>query len=114
MSFEHEERSAAHLLSAIEDGAPALADVRPLFEDADPALIYLLFAWLRARYHPSHPAAEGVLGRIVALCTMSPKVAKKARAGEKDPVVAWFEEAYEYREVERDQFISMIVEKLEG
>jgi hypothetical protein len=37
-----------------------------------------------------------------------------ARLGEKDPIVVWFEETYEYRDFDRNEFISMIVEKLEG
>jgi hypothetical protein len=55
-----------------------------------------------------------VLGRIVELCTKSSRVAQMARSGGKDPIVEWFEETYEYRDIDRDEFISMIVEKLEG
>ena len=114
MSFEYEKRSAARLLAAIEDGVMSADDTLPLLTGADPALVYLIFAWLRARYHPGHSASEGVLGRIVHLCTENPKVAQKARLGEKDPIVVWFEETYEYRDFDRNEFISMIVEKLEG
>ena len=81
---------------------------------ADPALVYMIFAWLRVRYHPGHSASDGVLGRIVHLCTESPKVAQMAGLGEKDPIVVWFEETYECRDFDRNEFISMIVEKLEG
>jgi hypothetical protein len=114
MSFDHEKRVAAHLLTAIEDGSHSTANLRPEYEEADPALVYLIFAWLRARYRPGHPAAEGVLGRIVALCTASSAVARKAREGERDSIVAWFEETYDYRDLDRDEFISLVVEKLEG
>jgi hypothetical protein len=55
-----------------------------------------------------------VLGRIVHLCTESPTVAQMARKGEKDAIVMWFEETHEYRDFDRNEFISMIVEKLEG
>jgi hypothetical protein len=37
-----------------------------------------------------------------------------ARTGEQDPIVTWFEDAHEYRDLERSEFISMIVDKLEG
>jgi hypothetical protein len=37
-----------------------------------------------------------------------------ARTGGDDPIVTWFEDTYEYRDVDRDEFISMIVDKLEG
>ena len=97
MSFDYEKRCAAHLLDAIENGSLPADQTLPLLTDADPALVYMIFAWLRVRYHPGHSASEGVLGRIVAVCTASPKVAQMARSGDKDPIVAWFEETYEYR-----------------
>lgn len=114
MSFEHEQQQAMRLLQALEDGALPTDRARGLFESADPALVYFIFAWLRAWYPPSHSAAQGVLGRIVALCTASPQVARMAKKGEKDALVAWFEEAYDYRDLQRDAFIELIVEKLEG
>jgi hypothetical protein len=114
MSFDYEKRCATRLLDAIENGSLAADDTLPLFIGADPALVYMIFAWLRVRYHPGNSASDGVLGRIVRLCTESPKVAQMARLGEKDPIVVWFEETYEYRDFDRTEFISMIVEKLEG
>ncbi len=114
MNFGHEKRHATHLLTAIEDGLMPIADIRGLYEDADPALVYLLFGWLRNHYHAGHSASEGVLGRIVKLCRASPVVAQKARTGEGDSIVRWFEETHDYREFERAEFISLVVEKLEG
>ncbi len=114
MDFGSEKRVARHLLSAIEDGSLSTSDLRPLYEDADPALVYLIFGWLRAHYHPGHQASAGVLGRIVALCSASPAVAKAARIGEKDAIAQWFEESHDYRSMQRDEFIDLIVEKLEG
>ena len=114
MNFAHEQRAAAHLLSLLEDGSHPTVHVRPFYEEADPALVYFLFAWLRAHYHAAHPAAEGVLGRIVALVSASDIVARKAREGERDSLVSWFEETYNYRDLDRDEFVALIVEKLEG
>ena len=114
MSFDYEKRCAARILDAIENGSLPPDQTLPLLVDADPALIYMIFAWLRVRYHAGHSASDGVLGRIVHLCHESPKVASMARTGEKDPIVVWFEETHEYREFDRTDFISMIVEKLEG
>lgn len=113
MSFDLEKRNAAHLLAMVENGSHSTSQMTQLYEDADPALIYLLFAWLRARYL-NHSAAEGVFGRIMDLCQSSPIVARKLKAGEQDAIVRFFEESYDYRDVERDEFISVIVEKLEG
>jgi len=114
MAFEYEKRQAARLLDSVENGSLSTEDARPLFEEADPALVYLLFAWLRVRYHGGHEASEGVLGRIVALCKVSSIVARKVRSGEDDPIVSWFEESYGYRELDRESFLSLIVDKLES
>lgn len=113
MAFESEKRVAAHLLSVVEDGTLEVRDAGLLFEDADPALVYLIFAWLRDRY-TGHSAAEGVLGRIVGILQVNPRVAKLMKTGEKDPLVEWFEETWDYRELDRDAFISLVVDKLEG
>jgi len=114
MAFDSEKRVAARLLAVVENGTLPIADIRPLYEEADPALVYLIFAWLRARYHSGRSDSDGVLGRIVELCSSSSVVAKKARSGERDPIVSWFEETYEYRDLHRDEFISLVVDKLEG
>jgi hypothetical protein len=37
-----------------------------------------------------------------------------AREGEKDGICVWFEESYSYRELDREAFIDLVVEKLEG
>ena len=114
MSVDYEKRCATRLLDALENGSLSTDQTVPLLKESDPALVYLLFAWLRTRYHPGHSASEGVLGRIVEACTESPQVAQMAKKGEKDPIVTWFEETHEYRDFDRTDFISLIVEKLEG
>ena len=114
MAFDYEIRCAARLLDALENGSLPVDQTVPLLVDADPALVYFLFAWLRVRYHPGHSASEGVLGRSVGVCTESPKVAQMARTGEKDAIVSWFEDTHEYRDLSRDEFLALIVEKIEG
>lgn len=83
-------------------------------EDADPTLVYFIFAWLRAWYPSSHPASDGVLGRLSELCSQFPRAAKMAKEGGTDAVVAWFEDQYGYRDLRADEFVDVIVEKLEG
>jgi hypothetical protein len=83
-----------------------------LVEDADPALIYLIFTWLRKRY-ADHPNSDAVIGRLVEVSNR-PKVAKLMKEGQADVVVQWFEETYSYRELDKNQFIELIIEKLEG
>ena len=114
MSFVHEKRNAARLLDAFENGSLPLDEMVRLTAEADPALVYLLFAWLRGRYRSDHPAADGVLGRIVAACTKSPQVARMVRSGERDPISEWFEETYDVRALHREELIDLVVDKLES
>ncbi len=113
MAFEAEKRDAMWMLSALEDGDRSTDDLRSLYEPADPALVYLILAWLRERYR-GHSAAEGVYGRIAALCQASSTVNRKRQQGSKDAIVQWLEESYDYGELDRDAFIDLVVDKLEG
>jgi len=113
MAFEAEKRDAMWLLQALEDGAKSLDDLRTMYEAADPVLVHLIFAWLRVRYR-GHSAAEGVYGRIGALCQASRTVDRKRREGSRDALSQWFEEAYDLRDLDRDAFIDVVVDKLEG
>jgi hypothetical protein len=54
-----------------------------------------------------------VIGRLVEV-SGRPKVAKLMKEGPADVVVPWFEETYSYRELDKNQFIELIIEKLEG
>ncbi len=114
MAFEHEKRQAMYMLEGIENGSTPAWRSRDLLEEADPTLAYFVFAWLRAHYPPSHPASDGVLGRLVEICTQHPSIPRRLKAGEADPLVEWFEETHRYRDLDRGAFIELIVEKLEG
>ncbi len=114
MSFDQEKRTARRILAAIEDGKLNATDTYHLIGQADPALVHFVFAWIRAWYPSSHPAADGVLGRLAELCTRYPKAARLAKEGESDPIVAWFEDEYSYRDLRANEFVEVVVEKLEG
>lgn len=114
MAFAQEQREALHLLQGIENGTLQTADVAHLIEDADPALVYLVLTWIRSRYGGDHPAAEGVIGRLVELTSRYGSVKAKMSEGKGDPIVAWFEEEHSYRDFGAIDFIALIVEKLEG
>lgn len=113
MEFQQQTNAALRILQGIEDGSMSAADSAQLVEDADPALVYLLFTWLRNRYPASDPASEAVLGRLVAISNRG-SVAAKMKAGQKDPVVEWFEDEYSYRDLGSREFVALIIEKLEG
>lgn len=112
MALEQEQRAALRILEGIEEGTMSTTDSYGLVEDADPALIYLIFTWLRKRY-ADHPNSDAVLGRLAEV-SGRPKVAKLMKEGHADAVVQWFEDAYSYRELDKKQFIELIIEKLEG
>ena len=114
MAFEQQQREALHLLQGIENGRLATAQAADIIEHADPALVYLVLTWIRSRYSGDHPAAEGVLGRLVELNTRHGFIKTKMREGKADSIVAWFEEEHSYRDFGAVEFIALIVEKLEG
>lgn len=82
-------------------------------DEADPALVYFIFTWIRRRY-ADHPNADAVVGRLLAVTERAPSLAAKLKEGHADPVVAWFEEEHAYRDFGAKDFIHVIVEKLEG
>ena len=114
MAFEHEKRQAMYMLQGIEEGSMSASASYGLLRDADPTLVYFMFTWLRAYYHAGHPASEGVMGRIVNICSDHPAILKQIKQGQADSLVAWFEDAYTYKEFQSRAFIEFIVKKLEG
>ena len=113
VAFEHEKQSAMRLLEGIELGNMTTDESYREFMDADPTLVFFIFKWLRKRYK-EHPAAEGVLGRLSELCNEHRDVTRRAKGGEEDPVVGWFEGTYRYKDLTSEEFIDLVVEKLEG
>jgi len=113
MAFEHEKKSALRLLEGIELGTMTADESFRELSDADPTLVYFIFKWLRKRYR-EHPAAEGVLGRLAEVCNTHRSITRRAKEGEDDPVVGWFEGSYQYKDLDATEFIDLIVEKLEG
>ncbi len=114
MAFAQEQQDALYLLEGIENGTLAASSAARRIEEADPALSYFIVTWLRERYGRDHPAAEGVIGRLVELTSGYRTVKAKLAEGKRDPIVAWFEEEYSYRDFDAKHFIELVVEKLEG
>ena len=111
--YEHEQREALRILEGIEYGSMNTSQSWTLIDNADPTLVYFIVTWLRARY-AKDSAAEGVLGRLVALTQGHPELSQILKAGEQDSVVEWFEDTYQYRDLSADEFVRIIVEKLES
>ncbi|MEM7153344.1 MAG: hypothetical protein AAF799_10915 [Myxococcota bacterium] len=114
MAFEHEQTQALRILQGIEQGTLSTSQAYGLLVDADPALLHFIFTWLRAHYPPSHPASQGVVGRLVEICSTYPQIPRRVKEGASDPIVEWFEDAHRYRELQSQEFIALVIEKLEG
>lgn len=113
MEFVQQTRTALRLLEGIEQGSMSAQDSAEIVDDADPALVYLIFTWLRNRYGANDPASDAVLGRLRAVSQLG-SVASKMKTGQKDPVVEWFEDEHSYRDLAAKEFVSLVVEKIEG
>lgn len=113
MEFEHERREARRLLEGIENGTMTAPESWTLIERAEPVLVYFIITWLRRRYEHDD-AAEAVLGRIATVLRAYPHIARIIKAGEDDALVEWFEDEYQYRDLSSEEFIRIVVEKLES
>ena len=87
------------------------SDSQAVVEEADPALVYLIFTWLRKRYK-EHTNSDAVIGRLVEVSNRG-NIAKQMNEGKADPVSRWFEENYSYKDLEKKEFIELVVDKLE-
>ncbi len=114
MAFELIKQHARRILEGLEDSKGTTAQTFHLVKEADPTLVFFLFAWLRGRYPSSNSMSDGVLGRLRKLVTEHPEAARIARAGEKDAVVAWFQETHSYKDFRSADFIELVVDKLES
>ena len=114
MAFAQEKRDALYLLEGIENGTLPTTEAAYRIEEADPALAYFIITWLRHRYGGDHPAAEGVIGRVVDITSNHAGVKAQLKEGKADSIVEWFEDEYGYRDFSASDFIDLIVDKLEG
>ena len=112
--FAAEKAQAMAMLMGIVEGTEMPEDLFPHFEAADPVLVYFLFKWIKKHYHRDHDDSDYVRGNLKDLTNSYRSLTRKAKGGEEDPLVEWFEGTYRYSELGPDEFIDLIVEKLEG
>lgn len=113
MSFEEEKEAALGMLRGIELGEATADESYERLNEADATLVFFLFKWLRKRYR-DHDSGPVVMARLNEVRNNYRSLTRKAKAGEDDPVVGWFEGTYAYQDLEAEEFIDIIVEKLEG
>ncbi|MCA9707618.1 MAG: hypothetical protein KDK70_17345 [Myxococcales bacterium] len=102
------------MLQGIELGLMTPDQSYRLLDDADPTLVHLIVKWLKKHYHRDHEQAEEVHRRLAEVLNTHRSLTRKAKEGESDPIVDWFEGTYKYRDLSAEEFIDVVVEKLEG
>ncbi len=114
LAFEEEKHAALTLLQGIEQGLMAPDQSYELLNEADPTLVHLIFKWLKKHYHRDHEQADEVRARVSELLNGYRSLTRKIKEGEADSVVDWFEGTHKYRDLSAEDFIDIVVEKLEG
>lgn len=112
--FEREKQEALAVLLGIVHGLAEPDETNAALADADPALVYFLFKYIKKHYHRDHPDNEVVRGRLSAVTNQYRALTRRAKTGEEDPIVEWFEGSYRYDEMTADEFVDLVIEKLEG
>lgn len=104
------------LIRGIENGNLPPNDAHQIASKRDPVLVYFALRYLRERHPPSNPSSSGVVQRLVELTSTYPDVMELAKKGEKDVMREWFDDTHTIREFfgKEDEFVDLIVDKLEG
>jgi len=116
MSVEFEKQEANRLMTGIEDGGMTAADAYNIAENRDPVFLYFMTRYLREKYPPGSPQAQGVTERLIELTSTYDSIVKAIQEGEKDSMREWFDDSYSMKEFFRDsqEFVDLIVDKLES
>jgi len=114
LDFETEKQDALATLRGIELGEMSIEESFERLDAADATLVYFILRWLKKHYHRDHDQHDEVRGRLADVRNTYRAITRKAKVGEDDPVVEWFEGAHKYHELNAEEFIDIIVDKLEG
>jgi hypothetical protein len=114
LSFEDEKLEALTVLQGIAQGTLTPHEAHEWLEKQDEVLVYFILKYIKKHYHKEHEEHDEVRARLVDLQTSYRAITRKAKAGEEDLVVEWFEGNHQYREMTAEEFIDVVVEKLEG
>jgi hypothetical protein len=112
--FAAEKLEALTMLTGIVEGSAMPEELFPAFDAADPTLVYFIFKWIKKHYHRDHDDSDFVRGNLKDLTNSYRALTRKAKGGEEDPIVEWFEGSHRYSELPAEEFIDLIVDKLEG
>ncbi|MGB1013910.1 MAG: hypothetical protein ACPG4T_07245 [Nannocystaceae bacterium] len=114
MEFEAEKLQALSILKGIVEGTMTTQECFDLLDPADPTLVYFIFKYIKKHYHRDHDEFEVVRPRLKDIKNSHRSLTRKAKSGEDDPVVGWFEGSHRYSEMTPEDFVDVIIDKLEG
>ena len=114
MEFEAEKLEALTILLGIVTGTMDTQECFELLDPADPTLVYFILKYIKKHWHRDHDDYDIVRARLKDLKNSYRSLTRKAKTGEEDPVVEWFEGTHRYDELSPEDFVDIIIEKLEG
>lgn len=114
MEFEAEKLEALTILLGIVNGTMTTQECFELLDPADPVLVYFILKYIKKHYHRDHDDYDIVRARLRELKNTYRSLTRKAKTGEEDAVVEWFEGSHRYDELAPEVFVDLIVDKLEG
>ena len=106
--------AVAKILKGIVEGTMTTQECFDLLDPADPTLVYFIFKYIKKHYHRDHDEFEVVRPRLKDIKNSHRSLTRKAKSGEDDPVVGWFEGSHRYSEMTPEDFVDVIIDKLEG
>lgn len=103
-------------LDAVEAGNVDLRTAYELAMKFDPLLTYFLLRYLREKFPPRTGEKEGPAARLLEMISTYDSLKKAAQTPRDEPMVEWFNDTYEMRQFfgAREEFVSTIVDKIEG
>lgn len=103
------------VLKAIDEGGLPPADVYAIVRDFDPLYTYFLMRYLREK-NPINEYSSGGGERLLALVGTYDDLGKLLKSPPKDSLIEWFDDSHSMQEFfnDPDQFVQLIVDKLEG
>ncbi|MCA9682762.1 MAG: hypothetical protein KC457_11235 [Myxococcales bacterium] len=109
-----EKREALAVLQGILTGEAMPEETIAALEEADPTLVYFILKYVKKHYHRDHDDYELMKSRLSEIKNTARSLTRRAKDGEGDPVVEWFESNHRYSDLSPELFIDLIVDKLEG
>lgn len=105
-------KNVDRFMDIIEGGVIPLEDALPVAEKLDPLLLYFVLRYLKETYGRD---SQGPNARLLQFLSAYPTIARHAVKPKNEPMVEWFDDSHSMRSFRnRDAFVDLIIDKLEG